>query len=239
MGRAGPLGQGEAGALCRRFCGAGATAEPEIGGLDRGEVGDLDGTGDQPGKDARGGVEAGRSEPGLSGIHVSVGPEPNRAGTLLERVSIGQEPRARAGQAEGDDQRTQQLLADTDGDSTTEPAPERLGQLLSFWLSERGFCPDQPLRTSPSLAAPEETQPATVSDSPGSQRVPALSTAGLATPAGDGGATACEAEGDTFGESRMREIRTSGLTREEAHGVHGMRLVRHIRGNPDTEYVEA
>ena len=42
-----------------------------------------------------------------------------------------------------------------------------------------------------------------------------------------------------LGESRMREIRTSGLTREEALDVHGMRLVRHIRGNPDTEYVEA
>ncbi len=55
----------------------------------------------------------------------------------------------------------------------------------------------------------------------------------------DGRATACEAQGDSSGESRMREIRTSGLTREEAPEVHGMRLVRHIRGNPETEYVEA
>jgi hypothetical protein len=37
----------------------------------------------------------------------------------------------------------------------------------------------------------------------------------------------------------MRESRTSGLTREEAPTVHGLRLVRHIRGNPDPEYVEA
>ena len=74
---------------------------------------------------------------------------------------------ARAGQTEGADQRTPQLLADSDADSGAEPASERLGELLSLWLPERSFCQDQPLRTSPSLAAPEETQPATVSNAAG------------------------------------------------------------------------
>ena len=48
----------------------------------------------------------------------------------------------------------------------TQSASERLGQLLSLRLPQRGVCPDQPVRTSPSLAAPEETQPATVSNAP-------------------------------------------------------------------------
>lgn len=33
----------------------------------------------------------------------------------------------------------------------------------------------------------------------------------------------------------MREIRTSGVTRGERVDGSGMRLVRHVRGNPDTE----
>jgi hypothetical protein len=37
----------------------------------------------------------------------------------------------------------------------------------------------------------------------------------------------------------MREIRTSGATRGERVAGHGMRLMRHVRGNPDTEYAEA
>jgi len=49
--------------------------------------------------------------------------------------------------------------ADPDTDSGAEPAPERLGQLLSLWVSERRLR-DQPLRTPPSPAEPEETQPA-------------------------------------------------------------------------------
>jgi hypothetical protein len=89
------------------------------------------------------------------------------------------------------------------------------------------------------VAAPERTQPATVSKAARDQRLPALSTAGVASLAGGGGATACEARSDIPGESRMRESRTSGLTREEVLVLHGMRLVRHVRGNPDTGYVEA
>ena len=56
-------------------------AEPETGGVDRGEVGNLDGIGDQSGQDAGGGAEAGRSESGLSGIHVSVDRDRKGAGT--------------------------------------------------------------------------------------------------------------------------------------------------------------
>ena len=44
--RTGPLGQGQAGALRRRFCGAGAAADAATGGMDRGEVGILEGAGD-------------------------------------------------------------------------------------------------------------------------------------------------------------------------------------------------
>jgi hypothetical protein len=41
--------------------------------------------------------------------------------------------------------------------------------------------------------------------------------------------------GDRIWERRMREIRTSGVTRGERLAGHGMRLLRHSRGNPDTE----
>ena len=33
----------------------------------------------------------------------------------------------------------------------------------------------------------------------------------------------------------MREIRTSGLTRGEVDIMHGMRILSHKRGNPETE----
>jgi len=33
----------------------------------------------------------------------------------------------------------------------------------------------------------------------------------------------------------MREIRTSGSTRGKADGMQGIRLLSHVRGNPDTE----
>jgi hypothetical protein len=36
-------------------------------------------------------------------------------------------------------------------------------------------------------------------------------------------------------ERRMREIRTSGVTRGERATTHGMRVVSHARGNPDTD----
>ncbi|MGH9800223.1 MAG: group II intron maturase-specific domain-containing protein, partial [Blastocatellia bacterium] len=36
--------------------------------------------------------------------------------------------------------------------------------------------------------------------------------------------------------SRMREIRPSGSRREEAAAKHGIRLLRHARGNPETDY---
>jgi hypothetical protein len=40
-------------------------------------------------------------------------------------------------------------------------------------------------------------------------------------------------------ERRVREIRTPGVTREERVAGHGMRLMRHVRGNPEPEYAEA
>src|SRR5438067_9793724 len=36
-------------------------------------------------------------------------------------------------------------------------------------------------------------------------------------------------------ERRMREIRTSGVTRGEQASGHGMRVLSHVWGNPDTE----
>src|SRR5580704_5878076 len=36
-------------------------------------------------------------------------------------------------------------------------------------------------------------------------------------------------------ERRMRETRTSGVRRGEQTRVHGRRLLRHARGNPDTD----
>jgi hypothetical protein len=36
-------------------------------------------------------------------------------------------------------------------------------------------------------------------------------------------------------ERRMREIRTSGVTRGEQVTGHGMRVLSHVRGNPDTD----
>ena len=41
---------------------------------------------------------------------------------------------------------------------------------------------------------------------------------------------------ENYSVSRMREIRTSGSRRGEAAARHGIRLLRHDRGNPDTEY---
>src|ERR1035438_5465072 len=70
--RAGSKGRCQAGALRRRFRGDGATdgiGEDKVHGVTAGrEVP----TGDQPGKDAGGGLAGRRSEPELSGIHVSV-----------------------------------------------------------------------------------------------------------------------------------------------------------------------
>ena len=68
------------------------------------------------------------------------------------------------------DQQSSVLQADTDPDRRAESASERLGELLSLRVPQRGVCPDQPVRTSPSQATPEETQPATAIDPRGSQR---------------------------------------------------------------------
>jgi hypothetical protein len=49
-------------------------------------------------------------------------------------------------------------------------------------------------------------------------------------------ANAC---GKGIWERRMRETRMSGVTRGERLAGQGMRLMRHARGNPDTDYAEA
>ena len=77
--RAGPLGQGETGALCRRLRRAGALFDAQLARVDRGEVGNLDGVGDQPREDAGGEPERETSAPGLSGVHVPIRPRPERA----------------------------------------------------------------------------------------------------------------------------------------------------------------
>jgi len=47
------------------------------------------------------------------------------------------------------------------------------------------------------------------------------------------------AQGESFRESRMREIRTSGLTRGEQDAMHGMRLLSHNGEILQLRYAEA
>jgi len=102
----GPVGQGQTGALGRRFGGAGALRGAAADRVHRSEAGNLDGPGDQPGKDAGGEPEGEEGEPGLSGVHVSVRPRPARSGaTLLERAAVEESSGTGAGATAGDDQR--------------------------------------------------------------------------------------------------------------------------------------
>src|ERR1035441_7135354 len=78
-GRAGSKGRCQAGALRRRFRGDGETdgiGDDRVHGVTAGREFP---TGDQPGKDAGGGLAGRRSEPELSGIHVSVCSRSERA----------------------------------------------------------------------------------------------------------------------------------------------------------------
>ena len=45
----------------------------------------------------------------------------------------------------------------------------------------------------------------------------------------------CMPRRETVRESRMREICMSGLTRERATVRQGIRMLSHVRGNPDTD----
>src|ERR1035438_5430873 len=71
-GRACWKGRCQAGALRRRFRGDGETDGNGDNRVHRVTAGREVPTGDQPGKDAGGGLEGRRGEPELSGIHVSV-----------------------------------------------------------------------------------------------------------------------------------------------------------------------
>jgi len=48
----------------------------------------------------------------------------------------------------------------------------------------------------------------------------------------------CESFGLSLSESRVRENRMHGLMRGAGLRLYDMRLLRHGRGNPDTDYSE-
>jgi len=48
----------------------------------------------------------------------------------------------------------------------------------------------------------------------------------------------CESFGLSLSESRVRENRMHGLMRVTGTRLYDMRLLRHGRGNPDTDYSE-
>ena len=66
------MGQGQAGALCRRLRRVGVSSKPEAGWVPGVEAGSLDGIGDQSGEDTGIALGAEGSELGLSGIYVPV-----------------------------------------------------------------------------------------------------------------------------------------------------------------------
>src|SRR5271165_161092 len=87
--RAGAKGRCQAGALCRRFCGTGETDGIGDRRVYRIATGRKVPVGDQPGKDASGGLAGAGSEFELSGLHVSVRPRSERTRReISECVSV-------------------------------------------------------------------------------------------------------------------------------------------------------
>jgi len=102
--RPSPMGGGQVSALRRRFCGASPLSGKAVEGLDRNQVGEPVRVGDQPGQDARGATEGGRSEPEFSGIYISPLPRSVWQGAEVpECESVGGSAEAGAGQAARDD----------------------------------------------------------------------------------------------------------------------------------------
>ena len=92
--------------------------------------------GDQSGEDARGGPAGGRSESGLSGIHVSLRPRSERA-RVGKYLNVFPSKKAVQREREKLHEMTDQssvLQADPDTDWRAESAPERLGELLLLWV---------------------------------------------------------------------------------------------------------
>jgi RNA-directed DNA polymerase len=87
--RSGALGGCQVGEVCRRHGSAGATMDRQVDRLGGIEAGREVRIGDQSRENACGGSEAGKREPGFSGIHVSVGSGPARPlSQVSERVAV-------------------------------------------------------------------------------------------------------------------------------------------------------
>src|SRR5205085_2664558 len=107
----------------------------------------LDGTGGQSGQDSCDQSKGGRSESGLSRLHVPLGPGPmGSRPALLERVSVEEIGAAGAGQTAGDDRRRPVLSARAAPHHPDQSTTEGLGELLLLRVSTNGVSEDQQLR---------------------------------------------------------------------------------------------
>src|SRR5207247_3850005 len=133
------------------------------------------------------------------------------------------------------DQQPLRLEAAPGPDPGAEPSPGRLGELLWSRLPAERVSEDQRFRALSLDPASAPAEP-TGLPSPGRAELVSPSQAdGLGGDLSYPGQLLAWACGKGIWERRMREIRTSGVTRGERVDESGMRLVRHERGNPDTD----
>src|SRR5437667_9355725 len=133
--RAGAKGRCQAGALRRRFCGAGETDGHGNHRVHRITAGRKVPVGDQSGQNARGGSAGRRGESELSGVHVSVRPRSERTRSEVpEYVSVGKGSPKGAGEVARNDEQSSVLQTNPGPDWRAEPAPARLGELLLHWV---------------------------------------------------------------------------------------------------------
>src|SRR5207247_11313521 len=116
----------------------------------------MDGMRTQPEEKGGGRAEAGGSQDGFSGLHISVRPELVRFASLPECDSIEEGPVKRPGSGAGHDRPPVLLQADTRSDSGPESESARLGGLLQLRLSGQGLPESQLLRAAALVASPSQ-----------------------------------------------------------------------------------